>query len=115
LERQPATERHTTTDLARTAAMLGLIVLAGLLAADLLVAHAVLREHAGQLNPLGQLLVGVGGAGLVKVMLVAGLMAFVVRRRVTRLPVVCAVWAAIGVYVTVVVVNAYTLSAARGG
>jgi hypothetical protein len=79
------------------------------------VAHAVLREHGARLNPLGQLLVGAGGAGLVKILLVAGLMAFVVRRRVTRLAVVCAVWTAIGVYVTVVVVNAYTLSAARGG
>ena len=51
-------------------------------------------------------------AAAVKLTLIAGLMAFVLRQRVTRLRLVSAVWAVAGVYVTVVVVNAYTLRAA---
>ena len=107
-----ATER--TTELGRTAALLGLIVLATLLATDLLVMNALLDRHAADLNQLGRLLVGAGNAGVVKVVLIAGLMAFVLRQRVTRLRLVCAVWALTGVYMTVVVVNAYTLRAAAG-
>jgi hypothetical protein len=38
----------------------------------------------------------------------------VLRQRVTQLRMVCAVWAVTGIYVTVVVVNAYTLRAAAG-
>jgi hypothetical protein len=104
-----------TTDFGRTAALLGLVVLAALLGADLLVRDALLHRHAGELNPLGRALVGVGGAGLLKVALIAGLMAVVLRQRVTQLRMVCAVWTVAGVYVTVVVVNAYTLRAAGAG
>jgi hypothetical protein len=101
-----------TPDLRRKAALVGLLVLATLLATDLLVMDAVLARYAGDLNPLGKALVGAGGAAAVKIILIAGLMAFVLRQRVTRLGVVCAVWAVAGVYTTVVVVNAYTLRAA---
>jgi hypothetical protein len=101
-------------ELGRTAALLGLVVLAALLCADLLVMDAVLDRHASELNPLGQALVGAGDAKVVKVALIAALMAVVIRQRVTRLRMVCAVWAVTGVYVTVVVVNAYTLRAAAG-
>jgi hypothetical protein len=99
-------------DLRRTAALVGLLVLATLLATDLLVMDAVLARYAGDLNPLGRVLVGAGGAAAVKITLIAGLMAFVLRRRVTHLGLVCTVWAVAGVYMTIVVVNAYTLHAA---
>ena len=101
-----------TPDLMRTAALVGLVVLAALLATDLLVMDAVLTRYGGDLNPLGKALMGAGDAAAVKLTLIAGLMAFVLRQRVTRLRLVCAVWAVAGVYVTVVVVNAYTLRAA---
>jgi hypothetical protein len=101
-------------ELGRTAALLGLVVLAALMCADLLVMDAVLDRHASALNPLGEVLVGAGAAKVVKIALIAALMAFVLRQRVTRLRMVCAVWAVTGVYVTVVVVNAYTLRAAAG-
>ena len=101
-----------TPDLRRKAALVGLLVLATLLATDLLVMDAVLARYAGDLNPLGKALVGAGGAAAVKIILIAGLMAFVLRQRVTRLGLVCAVWAVAGVYMTVVVVNAYTLRVA---
>jgi hypothetical protein len=101
-----------TPDLRRKAALVGLLVLATLLATDLLVMDAVLARYAGDLNPLGKALVGAGGAAAVKIILIAGLMAFVLRQRVTRLGLVCAVWTVAGVYMTVVVVNAYTLRAA---
>ena len=107
-----ATDR--TSDLGRTAALLGLIVMAALLAADLLLMNALLDRHAADLNQLGRVLVGAGDAGVVKIILIMGLMAFVLRQRVTRLRLVCAVWGVTGVYVTVVVVNAYTLRAAAG-
>lgn len=103
-----------TPDLRRTAALVGLVVLATLLATDLLVAEAVLARYADDLNPLGKALVGAGDAVAVKLTLIAGLMAFVLRQRDTGLRLVCAVWAAAGVYMTVVVVNAYTLRAAAG-
>jgi hypothetical protein len=111
-----ATDRigDRTADLGRTAALVGLLVLAVLLAADLLVTYALLDRHAADLNQLGRLLGGAGDAGALKVALIAGVMAFVLRQRVTRLRLVCAVWALAGVYVTVVVVNAYTLRAAAG-
>jgi hypothetical protein len=101
-----------TPDLRRTAALVGLVVLAALLAADLVVMDAVLTRYGGDLNPLGKALVGAGGAASVKLTLIAALMAFVLRQRVMRLRLVCAVWTVAGVYVTVVVVNAYTLRAA---
>ena len=103
-----------TAELGRTAALVGLVVLTALLGADLLVMNAVLDNHASELNPLGQALVGAGDAKVVKIALIVALMAFVVRQRVTRLRLVCAVWTVTGVYVTVVVVNAYTLRAAAG-
>ena len=98
-----------TPDLRRTAALVGLVVLAALLAADLMVMEAVLARYGGDLNPLGKALVGAGDAAVVKITLIAGLMAFVLLQRDTRLRLVCAVWAVAGVYTTVVVVNAYTL------
>ena len=101
-----------TPDLKRTAALVGLVVLAMLLATDLLVMDAVLARYADDLNPLGKALVGAGDAIAVKLTLIAGLMAFVLRQRVTHLRLVCAVWTVAGVYMTVVVVNAYTLRAA---
>jgi hypothetical protein len=103
-----------TPDLGRTAALTGLVVLATLLATDLLVMDVVLTRYGGDLNPLGRALMGAGAAAAVKLTLIAGLMAFVLRQRVTRLRLVCAVWAVAGVYLTVVVVNAYTLRAASG-
>jgi hypothetical protein len=103
-----------TPDLRRTAALVGLVVLAALLATDLLVMDAVLTRYGGDLNPLGKALMGAGDAAAVKLTLLAGLMAFVLRQRVTRLRLVCAVWTVAGVYMTVVVVNAYTLRAASG-
>ena len=103
-----------TPDLRRTAALVGLVVLATLLATDLLVMDVVLTRYGGDLNPLGRALMGAGDAAAVKLTLIAGLMAFVLRQRVTRLRLVCAVWAVAGVYMTVVVVNAYTLRAASG-
>jgi hypothetical protein len=103
-----------TADLGRTAALVALTVLASLLAADLLLMNALLERHAADLNQLGRLLVGAGAAGTVKIVLIAGLMALVLRQRATRLRLVCTVWALTGIYVTVVVVNAYTLRAATG-
>jgi len=103
-----------TGDLGRTAALVGVLVLALLLVADLLLMHALLDRHAADLNQLGRVLVGAGDAGAVKVALIAGAMVFVLRQRVTRLRLVCAIWALAGVYVTVVAVNAYTLRAAAG-
>jgi hypothetical protein len=101
------------TEVARTAALVALVALATLLAADLLVAQA-LFDRSARLNELGQLLAGTGDAGVVKMVLIAGLIAFVLRQRVTRLGLLCAVWGLTGVYVTVVLVNAYTLRAAAG-
>ena len=51
-----------TPDLRRTAALIGLVVLAALLATDLLVMEAVLTRYGGDLNPLGKALMGAGAA-----------------------------------------------------
>jgi hypothetical protein len=94
--------------------LVALVALATLLAADLLVTHALV-QRAAPLNQLGRALAGTGDASVVKLVLVAGLSAFVLRQRATRLGLLCTVWALTGVYVTVVLVNAYTLRAAGAG
>jgi hypothetical protein len=96
----------------RSAALTAGVVLACLLAADLLVTDALIERYAGDLNQLGRMLVGVGSAGVVKITAIAALIAAVILQRATRIGTLCWVWAAAGIYVTVVVMNAYTLAAA---
>jgi hypothetical protein len=102
------------TGLGRKAALVALVALAALLAADLVVMKA-LFDRAANLNELGRMLAGTGDASVVKLVLLTGLIAIVLRRRTTGLRLLCAVWAVTGVYVTVVLVNAYTLRVAAAG
>jgi hypothetical protein len=96
-------------DRGRTAALLGLVVLAVLQAADLIATGALLHHHRAELNPLGRALIGTGGAVVAKFGILAALMALVVLQRVTRLGLICGVWAVAGIYVAVVAMNFYTL------
>jgi hypothetical protein len=93
----------------RAAALIGLVLLAVLQAGDLLVTNALLAKDGSELNPLGRALLGSGGAALAKFGILALLTAVVIHRRVTRLGLVCAVWAVTGIYVGVVAMNVYSL------
>jgi hypothetical protein len=98
----------------RRAIVLGLAVLAVLQAADVLVTWALLANDGAELNPVGRVLIGSGGAIVVKFAILGCLLAVVLSQRFVRMGFVCGVWAVTGIYVAVVAMNFYSLHLVGG-